>query len=403
MTRFVRMITAAILLALVFTMGIAAAAENDGSHADLNVSKVVSSTGPYAIDDEVLWAITLTNNGPANATNITLKEDISQLYGLKDITAKTSIGLYNNTTNVWRIDELKNATAATLNVRTNFTTAGVKTNRIKITGLNETDPEPDNNQAEAVVQFNTSGRIKKDEPLSAKLIIRPATLNLDSRGVFTVYVSLTEAGFKSAEGSRKPRIDYANSSLTCSGAEMIRASVSDKDGGTLIAKFHRYDLENVTPGDGVIINCSGTLKVDDTIVTVEGNDTIRVIGEKKGLDKILSRLWKFLGIEKNDIEINESGDGNITVMFTLNPDNFKSPGLAKKLFKNQDDEPDTQTVNETTSIDQTHGGKEISERNNGDNKQIRQKTAGDKPDTASSGSSKDDDDSQAKSNGKKNT
>ncbi len=169
--------------------------------------------------------------------------------------------------------------------------------------------------------------------MSANLVIRPTTLNLNSKGVFTVYVSLAGAGFKSSEGSKKPRIDYANSSLTCSGADMVRASVSNKDGGTLIAKFHRYDLENVTPGDGVIINCSGTLKVDDQSVTVEGNDTIRVIGDKKGLDKILSRLWKFLGIEKDDIEINESEDGNVTVTFTLNPDNFKNSGQVKKLLK----------------------------------------------------------------------
>jgi hypothetical protein len=395
------MMTTAILLVLVFTIGTAAAAEYNETHADLNVSKAVSSTGPYAINDQVTWAITLKNNGPANATNITLKEDFSRLPGLKNITAVSDHGIYNTSTNVWSIDRLNNATSATLSIRTNFTSGGTKTNRITITGMTETDPVQRNNQAEAVVQFNTSGRYKKNEPVSANLVIRPTTLNLNSKGIFTVYVSLAGAGFNSSEGGKKPRMDYKNSSLTCSGADMVRASVSDKDGGTLIAKFHRYDLENVTPGNGVIINCSGTLKVDDQSVTVEGNDTIRVIGEKKGLDKILSRLWKFLGIEKDDIEINESEDGNVTVTFTLNPDNFRNTGQVKKFQNNQNDESDTGSVNE--SDDQTRGGDKKSEKNNGDNKQIRQKSASDKLKKGTDGSDNGDDGSQGKSNGKKNT
>ncbi len=135
MTRLVRMMTTAILLALVFTIGIAAAADYNETHADLNVSKAVSSAGPYASGDEVIWAITLKNDGPANATNITLKEDFSRLHGLKNITAVSDHGIYNTSTNVWSIDRLNNATSATLSIRTNFTSAGTKTNRITITGL----------------------------------------------------------------------------------------------------------------------------------------------------------------------------------------------------------------------------------------------------------------------------
>jgi uncharacterized repeat protein (TIGR01451 family) len=365
------MILPAILLAVVFTIGIAAAADYNETHADLNVSKAVSSTGPYVIGDEVTWTIRVRNDGPANATNITLQEDISRLFGLGHISGVADFGVYNASTNIWSIDRLNNATSATLSIRTNFTNGGTKTNRITITGLNGTDPVPGNNQAKAVVQFNTSGSNKKDEPLSANLKIRPTTLNLNSKGIFTVYLSLTEAGFTSAEGSKKPRIDYANSSLTCSGADMVRASVSDKDGGTLIAKFHRYDLENVTPANGVRINCSGTLIVDDQSVTVEGNDTIRVIGEKKGLDTIFSRLWKFLGIEKDDIVIHESEDGNVTVTFTLNPDNFKNSGQVKKFQKNQNDGSDTGSVNESSASEKNRGGNGKSEKDNGDNKQIR--------------------------------
>jgi hypothetical protein len=325
------MFIGAILLALIFNIGIVCAVDGNETQADLNVSKVVRSTGPYEIDDEVTWVVKVLNNGPGNATNITIAEDISHLAGLKNITAVAGRGTYNTTTNIWNIDELKNASYTTLTLKTTFNTSGDKTNKVTITALNETDPILNNDHAEATVRFNAAGNITQDSPLSANLIIKPTTLNLKSKGIFTVHVSLTGAGLNTAADERKkPRIDYANSCLTCSGADMVRATVSKKDGGTLSAKFHRQDLENVTAGDGVRINCSGTFLVNGKTIPVEGSDTIRVIGERKGLDKVLSRLWKFLGIEKEDVEITEGEDGNITVTLFLNPDNFKNPGQAKK-------------------------------------------------------------------------
>jgi len=402
LTRFVRMFIGAILLALIFNIGIVCAADGNETQADLNVSKVVSSTGPYEIDDEVTWVVTVWNNGPGNATNITIAENISHLTGLKNITAVAGLGRYNTTTNIWNIDELKNASYTTLTLKTTFNTSGNKINKVNITSLNETDPILNNNHAEATVRFNVSGNITPDSRVSANLVIKPTTLNLKSKGVFTVHVSLTGAGLKSAADERKkPRIDSANSSLTCSEAELVRATTSGKDGGTLIAKFYRKDLENVTPGEGIQINCSGTLAVNGMIIPVEGSDTIRVIGEKKGLDKVLSRLWKFLGIEKDDVEITEGEDGNITVTLSLNPDNFKNSGQAKKIFRINNNESETTAGTETAVSDQPRGGKEKTSKNNGDNK-IREKNADDKPDKGNKGSDKQDDESRGKSNGKKN-
>jgi uncharacterized repeat protein (TIGR01451 family) len=399
MIRFIHMITGAILLALVFNIGAVTATDVENPQADLNISKVVSSTGPYEPGDEITWNITLWNNGPGNATNISLTEDDSDLPGLVYITGVADQGVYNNTTKIWNITELKNSTFTTLSVITKFNTPGKKINNININALDQTDPESGNNHAEANVVINAAAVIP-DAPLSVNLAIRPTTLNLKSKGVFTVYLTGGNSLFL-ADNSKKSRIDYANSSLTCSGAEMIRASVSNKDGGTLIAKFHRADLENVTPGKGVEINCSGTLSVNGKSLSVEGSDTIRVIGEKKGLDSVLSRLWKFLGIEKDDIEINESEDGNITVSFTLNPENFKNPGQVKKLFKNQGNESDNGIMNETGISEQTRGQKEETAKNNKDNQKIRDKNAFDKQDEGNNGANKRDAASPGKSNGKK--
>jgi hypothetical protein len=186
----------------------------------------------------------------------------------------------------------------------------------------------------------------------------------------------------------------------CEGAEMIRASVSNKDGGTLIAKFHRYDLENVTPNEGVKINCSGTLVVNDQAVNIEGSDTIRVIGEKKGLDKILSGLWKFLGVEKEDISIDESEDGNITVTLTLNADNFRNPGIAKKILKYEDNESAARNQNQTRLSVNVREQKEQLSKNTDTTKQINKNSANHKNQNDNGDKNQQNDQSHGKSNGK---
>jgi uncharacterized repeat protein (TIGR01451 family) len=368
--------------------------------ADLAISKTVSSSEPYNLQDNVIWVVTLRNKGPDTATNITVTEDLSGLTGLRDISASTSLGRYNTTTNTWNITELKNAASATLMLTTNFSTPGKKINRVAVTAHHETDAHPEDNTANATVQYNTTESIPPYAPVSAKIVIRPTTLNFKSKGVFTVYVTIAGIAEKSPDDHRnKPFIDYNNSSLTCGGAEMIRASVSNKDGGTLIAKFHRSDLENVTSGKGVKINCSGTLVVNGKPIAIEGSDTIRVIGEKKGLDKFLSGLWKFLGVEKDDVTIIEGEDGNISVTLSLNPDNFKNPGLAKKILKYEDNESAIRNNNETRMSANVREEKEQPSKNTGKTRQIKENNGNNMNQNDSD--NENDDESHGKSNGKK--
>jgi hypothetical protein len=250
--------------------------------------------------------------------------------------------------------------------------------------------------------------VPEEQPVSVTLTIRPNTLNLGSKGVFTVYVTLNggESPFP-MDGKNKPRVDFANSSLTCSGAEMISASsgVSNKGGGTLIAKFHRQDLENVTSGSGVQINCSGTLVVNGKSMPVEGSDTIRVIGEKKGLDKFISGLLKYLGLEKDDIAVTESGDGNVTLSVTLNPDMFKNNGQVKKAIGTREDSsPDNSqnTADKTTNKNQNALKNNGKDKNNKDRDDDNQQDDSDKNNNrGNKNTNKGNDGSQGKENGKK--
>jgi hypothetical protein len=189
----------------------------------------------------------------------------------------------------------------------------------------------------------------------------------------------------------------------CSGAEMISAGVLNKGGGILVAKFHRQDLENVTSGAGVQINCSGTLSVNGKSIDVEGSDSIRVIGEKKGLDRIISGLMRYLGLEKDDIAVNETEDGNITLSFTLNPDTFRNNGQMKKELKTKDSDTPAHAGNGQNASDKINGQKQNTVKNNGKDKNIQENNAGNNADKGNKNTNKGDDASNGKSKGKKNT
>jgi len=388
MTKY-RFVKGCILLALILLVTIVSAAE---PQADLNVTKVVSSTGPYAINDTVTWVVTIWNNGPDNATNVTLKEDVSQLSGHRDITVKVSEGAYNDTTGTWTIPTLTNATSAKLTLVTNFSTPGKKTNKVTVT-LDQTDEDQSDNSAQSGVDI-FDGLL-----LSADLKIKPATLNVNSKGVFTVFVTLNTSG-SSKDAAAKPTIDFARSTLTCSEAELIRASVSNKEGGTLIARFYRQDLENVTNGTGVMVNCSGTLSVNGESIYVEGSDTIRVLGEKKGLDKIFSDLKKFLRIEKDEGEVNETENSTITSTVTLDPDSYKNKGQLKKQAGNSGDQSAKNTGTQDLS-DKTRGPKEDTGKNSDKDKNLQKNNAGDTTGKGNNNTNRPDNESSGKSNGKK--
>jgi uncharacterized repeat protein (TIGR01451 family) len=381
----------------------------DEDGASLSLWKIVSSPGPYEQGQPVSWTVTVLNNGPANATNISLSENISGFTGLESMSGVADLGTYDNSTRIWTISSLDNATSANLTVTTVFDADGTQTNAVDILGLDQTSNG--NNHAEAaVVITNTSAVIPpevSDEPVSGNISIRPATLNLNSRGVFTVFVTLD-----GGNSTGKPRIDFSDSSLVCDGAEMIRAGVSNKAGGTLIAKFHRQDLENVTNGTGVLITCSGLISVNGELVAVEGSDTIRVIGEKQGLDKILSGFMKYLGLEKDEDGDDENEEGTITTTVTLNPDAYRNNGQMKKAIRTADSSDPEQSGTAQNVSGKAGAGNPKTEKITGNDKKIqetsgnaqnmKENNAGNNEDKGNKNSNKGADPSNGKSNGKKN-
>jgi len=95
--------------------------------------------------------------------------------------------------------------------------------------------------------------------------IKPETLNLESKGVFTAFIELPE-------GYGEEDIDIGT--VECEGAPALKATMANN--GKLIVKFDRENLVGVLPGDAVELTVTGEL-TDGTPFGV--SDTIKVISK----------------------------------------------------------------------------------------------------------------------------
>jgi hypothetical protein len=294
-------IGALLLIAIALGFGAVPAVQAQET-ADLALFKSLQTEGPIFAGDQVVWVLTLTNNGPAEATGIQVTEDMSGLgeYTLDGSEASEGTAYENP---VWSIPALSGGASATLTLTTTVAEDGDRKNRAEVTGMDQEDPDLNNNEV------STSTGVSPTT--TAEITVRPETLNLRSRGVFTVFIRFSE-DYPLGE------INLGESSLVCNGAEPKKLQLTRKDGGTVVAKYRRQDLVDVVAGEEITITCEGMILFGEETVKVTGSDTIRVIGEKKkGLDAFLAGILDtVLPLE------DETGDAaaeNVTAAATPTP------------------------------------------------------------------------------------
>lgn len=107
--------------------------------ANLNITKVVNNQTPR-IGENVTFTITASNNGPSDATGVTVQEALPSGYTL--VSATPSTGTYTAPT--WTIGNLANGSSSTLTVIATVNATGTYANTVTVTG-NEPDPDPTDN------------------------------------------------------------------------------------------------------------------------------------------------------------------------------------------------------------------------------------------------------------------
>src|SRR5262249_23636601 len=113
--------------------------------ADLAVTKTVSNPTPN-VGDTITFTISLANNGPNNATGVSVNDLLPA--GLTFVSATPSAGAYNSTTGLWTVGNVAKGQTPTLLLRATVVSSDAKTNTATVTG-NERDPDSTNNQASA--------------------------------------------------------------------------------------------------------------------------------------------------------------------------------------------------------------------------------------------------------------
>ena len=126
-------------------------------NADLQLSKTVNNPSP-SVGQDVVYTITLRNNGPVTATNIQVTEQLPT--GLTFVSANPSTGNFNNGTGIWAVSSLSNGAIATLQITATVNVASPVTNTVSVTGSDQTDPTPGNNQGSATVPSAGNPRLR---------------------------------------------------------------------------------------------------------------------------------------------------------------------------------------------------------------------------------------------------
>jgi uncharacterized repeat protein (TIGR01451 family) len=116
--------------------------------ADVAITKTVSNSTPN-VGDTITYTITVTDNGPDNATNVDVVDTLPA--GLVPISASPSVGSYNSATGGWTVGNLSNGMSQTLEITARVTSPGLVTNLAAITHADQFDPDTANNTASILV------------------------------------------------------------------------------------------------------------------------------------------------------------------------------------------------------------------------------------------------------------
>ena len=141
--------------------------------ADLAVTKIVDNATPSE-GDTIVYTITLTNNGPSDATSVALTDLLP--VGVTYVSDDSS-GAYDPFTGVWNVGGLLSGEIATLNITATVDagTAGTTiTNAVEVTTSDQPDPDTTNNRDTAditVAKGPAGGGGGTKNPCEGKVII----------------------------------------------------------------------------------------------------------------------------------------------------------------------------------------------------------------------------------------
>ena len=135
------------------------------------------------------------------------------------------------------------------------------------------------------VANNATGAVACDDlnvtvnPQTAEVKVAPKTLNQKSNGIMTVFINIAEwLGFAGADRTNVTVSD--SSEFAIGNATPEKVNFCAKDGGTLILKYRRQDLD-LNEGDNNL-TVAGSAVTEDGNISVAGTGAVSVINPGNG-------------------------------------------------------------------------------------------------------------------------
>ncbi|MBC7879209.1 MAG: DUF11 domain-containing protein [Anaerolineales bacterium] len=158
------------------------------SQVDLSLTKIVDNATPN-IGNNVVFTITVTNGGPNNATNVTVRDLLPA--GLTYV-SDNSGGAYNNGTGIWTVGTITNGASATLQITANVATGGIKTNSAEVWSADQIDSDSTAGNSSTTEDDDASVTVTPPGPiltLNITNVVNNPTPAIGSNVVFTITVN----------------------------------------------------------------------------------------------------------------------------------------------------------------------------------------------------------------------
>ncbi len=290
--------------------------------ADIQINNTASNITPK-YHDYVTLTVTVTNNGPNNAENVTVGEWL----GNGDLTyvSDNSDGSYNPVTGVWTIGSLENGASETLNIITLVSMENVTiTNEATYNSGSTYDPNPDNN-------YQIINMTVPPEPIVESIDPSENAVNISANKVITITLSEpVNAGSmwivlqKSSGVSIPITTDINGNILTITpnvlllngGYEIIlhTGSITDLEGNMLALWSSNFDVYSTPPSVKTITPLKNTInRTSNQVIKITFNLPIKA-----------GSMWIVLenssGVSK-PIKMNINGD-----ILTITPDALLANG-----------------------------------------------------------------------------
>src|SRR6185437_17096000 len=132
--------------------------------ADLALTKTVSDATPN-LGDTITFTLTLTDNGPATATGVSVEDQLPA--GLTFIAATPSQGTYSAASGRWTLGTVTTAAPQTLQLTTRVDSTAAQTITATIASADQLDPDTPNNSASVTITAADTAPVAHDDSYTA--------------------------------------------------------------------------------------------------------------------------------------------------------------------------------------------------------------------------------------------